>query len=106
MTLSRAADDPMQVMDSQSNITKNHYHDSALMTAAHILICLTREGKSLEEISREDFDSNLELVSVWVDYMVAVNWMYKDGSDNRRVATDEGKKWVEKVTNSYLCEDM
>jgi hypothetical protein len=30
------------------------------MIAAHILVCLTQEGKSHEEIAREDFDNNLE----------------------------------------------
>jgi len=38
----------------------------------------------------------LELVSVWADYMVAINWIYKDDTDNKRVAMDEGKKWIEK----------
>ena len=72
------------------------YHESALISAAHILVCLTQEGKSISEIAREDFDNNLELVSVWADYMVAINWMYKDGTDNKWVAMDEGKKWIEK----------
>jgi hypothetical protein len=31
------------------------------MTAAHILVCLIKDGKSCEEIAREDFDNNLEL---------------------------------------------
>jgi hypothetical protein len=73
-----------------------HHHESALMAAAHILVCLTQEGKSIEEIAREDFDNNLELVSVWIDYMVGINWMYKDGSDNKWIATDEGINWIEK----------
>ena len=70
------------------------------MTAAHILVCLTQEGKSTKEIASEDFDNNLELVSVWIDYMTAINWMYKtsDGSNNHKwIATDNGKKWVEKI---------
>ena len=46
------------------------------MTAVHILICLTK-GKSREEIAR-DFDDNLELVRVWIDYMIAINWVYKN----------------------------
>ena len=66
------------------------------MTAAHILICLTQERKSIKDIAK-DFDNNLELVSVWADYMVAINWIYKDGTDNKRVAMDEGKKWIEKI---------
>jgi hypothetical protein len=68
------------------------------MTAAHILVCLTKEGKTHEEIARKDFDNNLELVSVWIDYMTAINWMYKDGSE-KWIATDEGKKWIEKYYN-------
>jgi hypothetical protein len=38
------------------------HHESALMAAAHILICLTKDGKTHEEIAK-DFDNNLELVS-------------------------------------------
>ena len=72
-------------------------HEFALMTAAHILICLTKEGKSIKDIAK-DFDNNLELVSVWIDCMSAINWIYKnpDGS-NKWTTTDNGKKWVEKI---------
>ena len=75
------------------------HHKSALMAAAHILICLTKEGKSIEDIAR-DFDNNFELVSVWIDYMIGINWMYKDGSDNKWIAADEGKKWIENYYNN------
>jgi hypothetical protein len=64
------------------------------MTAAHILVCLTKEGKSHEEIAREDFDNNLELVAVWIDYIIGINWMYNDGE--KWIASDDGKKWIEK----------
>jgi hypothetical protein len=37
------------------------------MTAAHILAGLTKEAKTHEEIAREHFDNNLELVNVWKD---------------------------------------
>ena len=70
-------------------------HESAVMTAAHILICLTKEGKSIENIAK-DFDNNSELVSVWIDYMIGINWMYKDRSDNKWIATENGKKWIER----------
>jgi hypothetical protein len=50
------------------------------MTAAHILVCLTQEGKSHEEIAREDFDNNLEMVCVWIDYMIGINWIDKKPS--------------------------
>jgi hypothetical protein len=68
------------------------------MTAAHILVCLTKEGKSHEEIAREDFDNNLELVIVWIDYMIGINWMYNDCGE-KWIATDDGKKWIEKYYN-------
>ena len=77
------------------------------MTAAHILVCLTQEGKSNEEIAK-DFDNNLELVSVWIDDMIGINWIYKniDGG-NKWIATDNGKKWVEKIlqyTHQIFCQ--
>ena len=62
------------------------------------MVCLTKECKTHKEIAREDFDNNLELVTVWIDYMVGINWMYKDGSE-KWIATDEGKKWIEKYYN-------
>jgi hypothetical protein len=71
------------------------YHESALIAAAHILVCLTQEGKSINEVAN-DFDNNLELVSVWIDYMAAINWMYKDTNDGKWVASDNGKKWIKK----------
>jgi hypothetical protein len=80
-----------------ANNTKkgDRHHESALMAAAHILVCLTKKGKSIDEITK-DFDNNFELVSVWIDYMVGINWMYKDGIDNKWIATDEGKNWIKK----------
>jgi hypothetical protein len=86
------------VTDTQSNITRKGCHESALMTAAHILVCLTKEGKSHEEIAREDFDNNLDMVSVWINYMTAINWIYKNTNDsNKWIATDNGKNWVKKI---------
>ena len=73
---------------------ENH-HEFALMTAARILMRLTQQGKSIEEIARYDFDDNMELVTVWTDYMIAVNWMYNDGG-KKWIATDNGKKWIDK----------
>jgi predicted transcriptional regulator len=67
------------------------------MTAAHILICLTEECKSIKDVAK-DFDNNLELVTVWIDYMAGINWLYKDSSE-KWVATDNGKKWIEKYHN-------
>jgi hypothetical protein len=78
------------VIDIQG--TRKHRHESALMTAAHILVCPTKEGKTHEEIARDDFDNNLELVSVWIDYMTAINWICKNtNGSNKWIATDNGK---------------
>ena len=52
------------------------------------LICLTQEGKSVREIASGDFDNNLELVSVWIDYMTAIDWMYKNKSNSKWIVTD------------------
>ena len=62
------------VTDIHSKITIKHCHESALIAAAHILVCLTKDGKSIKDIAK-DFDNNLELVSVWIDYMTAINWI-------------------------------
>jgi hypothetical protein len=91
-------DDPLHVKNILCNKTtttpSKHYRESALMTAVHILICLTK-GKSREEIAR-DFDDNLELVRVWIDYMIAINWVYKNTANGTWVASDNGKMWIEK----------
>ena len=86
-------------MNISTNITRKHCHESALMTAAHILVCLTQECKSIKEIAKDDFDDNLELVSVWADYMVGMNWMqYRSvNSENRWIVTDTGKNWVQRI---------
>jgi hypothetical protein len=69
------------------------------MTAVHILIRLTQDGKSIDEIARCDFDDNMELVTVWTDYMIGINWMYNDGGDEKWIATHNGKKWIQKYYN-------
>jgi hypothetical protein len=75
------------------------------MTAAHILVRLTKEGKTYEEIARQDFNNNMKLVSVWIDYMTAINWIYKYGGNNNKwIITDNGKNWVEKILEHKLSE--
>ena len=54
------------------------------MTAVHILTRLTQEGKSIAEIARSDFDNNMELVTVWINYMIAINWMYKNSNNSSK----------------------
>jgi hypothetical protein len=97
MTLNMAANDPDQPINISSDATRKHRHESALMTAAHILIALTQERKSIEQIAMEDFDNNLEMVSVWVDYMIGIDWMYKNNNNGKMIATDNGKIWIEKI---------
>ena len=52
-------DDPTRMINIQGNTMRNHYQESALMTAIHILICLTQDDKSIEQIVKEDFDDNM-----------------------------------------------
>jgi hypothetical protein len=77
------------------------------MTASHILVCLTQDGKSIDEIAKQDFDDNIELVSVWADYLLALNWMRNAhvNSKNKWMASYYGKEWVEKVKNPNLSHD-
>ena len=100
MTQDMAADNPKHTINISSNITRKRCHESALMSAAHILVCLTQERSSIEQIASEDFDNNLELVSVWIDYMIGINWIHSNtgiNSKNEWIATLAGKNWVEKV---------
>jgi hypothetical protein len=46
-------DDPTRMINIQSN-TRNHYQEFASMTAVHILVCLTQDDKSIEQIVKED----------------------------------------------------
>jgi hypothetical protein len=74
--------------------------------AAHILVRLTKEGKNHEEIAREDFNNNLELVTVWIDFMAAINWIYNSNNNNSNnnkkwIATDSGIKLVQKINTIY-----
>lgn len=78
----------------------SNYRESALMTAVHILICLTK-GKSPEEIAK-DFDDNIQLVCVWIDYMVGINWVYTNANDGTWVASDNGKEWIEKYYTNVI----
>jgi hypothetical protein len=63
-------------------------------------LILTQEDKSIEQIASEDFDNDLELVAVWIDYMVGINWIHSNtgiNSKNPWIAIYNGKNWVEKI---------
>ena len=90
-------DDSVYVKPTLNKRAIMHYRESALMSAAHILICLT-EDKSPEDIAK-DFDGNIELVCIWIDYMIGINWVHKNAVDGTWGASDDGKKWIEKYYN-------
>ena len=94
MTLNTAADNLTHLITIPSNITRKRRHESALMSAAHILVCLTQERKSIEQIASKDFDNNLELVAVWIDYMIGINWIHSNTGVNTKnpwITTCTGK---------------
>jgi len=86
-------DDPLRVKNILSNRPSKHYHEPALMTAVHIMICWLKV--KVVKKSLGDFD-NLELVRVWIDYIIAIYWVYKNAADDTWVASDNGKMWIEK----------
>ena len=40
------------------------HYESALMSAALILVCLTQERKSIEQIAKEDFDTEMATITI------------------------------------------
>lgn len=96
-----AVNNSRYISDIQSKDTRRHCHESAFMAAIHILVCLTQvDNKSYGEIAA-DFDNNLELVVVWIDYMTKLNWVYKNKSDDKWVATEEGKRCIQLVLSNH-----
>jgi hypothetical protein len=79
--------------------TINHYRESAIMSAVHILICMTK-GKSPEDIAK-DFDGNIKLVRTWIVYMIGIKWLYKNTVDGSWAVSDDGKKWIEKYYRMF-----
>lgn len=67
--------------------------DSALGTAFHILRCID-EGQSTKEIIKS-LDSNEQLVSVWIQYLKAINWLKEDTQGNL-VASGDGKSRMQR----------
>jgi hypothetical protein len=49
-----------------------------------------------------EYNNNLELVSVWIDYMLGINWIHKD--DGKWVANEEGKRWIQKYSSGDNME--
>ena len=98
-----AVNNSKYLTDIQSKDTRKHCHESAFMAAIHILVSLTQvDNKSYEEIA-EDFDNNLELVDVWIDYMTNLNWVSKDKTDDKWVVTEEGKRQIASYIKHHVA---
>jgi len=95
-----AVNNSTYLTDIQSKDTRKVCHESAFMAAIHILVSLTLDNKNYGEIA-EDFDNNLELVAVWMDYMTKLNWVYKNKTDDKWVATEEGKRWIQLASTHH-----
>ena len=97
---SKSVNNSAYFTDIQSKDTRKHCHESAFMAAIHILVSLTLDNKSYGEIAA-DFDNNLELVDVWIGYMTKLNWAHKNKTDDKWVATEEGKRWIQLASTHH-----
>ena len=67
---------------------------SPLETAAYVLECIV-EGKRKEEIVQR-FDDDEQLVSLWLTFLKANDWLEEDhNSSSQLLVTEEGKQWIE-----------
>ncbi len=68
--------------------------ESAFMDAIYILDSCT-QGKTKEQIDK-DFNNNIEMVSVWIDYLIGINFL--KNINGEWVATEEGKRQIVYLT--------
>jgi hypothetical protein len=90
-------------VNKKNDIEKSHI-DSALGTALYILRCI-HEGQSIKEIV-QSLDSNVQYVTVWIQYLKAISWLKEDAQGNL-LASEDGKLRIqqyEKVIQSKLHE--
>ena len=90
-------------VNKKNDIEKSHI-DSALGTALYILRCI-HEGKSIKEIV-QSLDSNVQYVTVWIQYLKAISWLKEDAQGNL-LASEDGKLRIqqyEKAIESKLHE--
>jgi hypothetical protein len=88
----------------RKNDIKQSHMDSALGTALYILRCI-HEGQSRKEIA-QSLDSNVQYVTVWIQYLKAISWLKEDTQGNL-LASEGGKlriKQYEKAIESKLHE--
>jgi hypothetical protein len=75
--------------------TQNPKKLSPLETAAYVLECI-HEGKRKEEIVQR-FDDDEQLVSLWLTFLKANDWLEEDHNSNSQlVVSEEGKQWIKK----------
>jgi hypothetical protein len=68
---------------------------SPLESAAYVLECI-QEGERKAEIVQR-FDDDEQLVSLWLTFLKANDWLEEDhDSISQLVVTEEGKEWIEK----------
>ena len=90
-------------VNKKNEIEKSHI-DSALGTALYILRCI-HEGQSIKEIV-QSLDSNVQYVTVWIQYLKAISWLKEDAQGNL-LASEDGKLRIqqyEKAIQSKLHE--
>jgi hypothetical protein len=75
------------LVNRKNDIKKSHM-DSALGTALYILRCI-HEGQSRKEIV-QSLDSNVQYVTVWIQYLKAISWLKEDTQGNL-LASEDGK---------------
>jgi hypothetical protein len=73
---------------NRKNDIKKSRMDSALGTALYILRCI-HEGQSRKEIV-QSLDSNVQYVTVWIQYLKAISWLKEDTQGNL-LASEDGK---------------
>ena len=85
----------MQKGKDRNTNTLNPKKLSPLETAAYVLECI-HEGKRKEEIV-ERFDDDEQLVSLWLTFLKANDWLEEDHDSNSQlVVSVEGKQWIKK----------
>ncbi|MDQ6864550.1 MAG: hypothetical protein M3044_12075 [Thermoproteota archaeon] len=80
---------------NRNNNTPNPKKLSPLESAAYVLECI-QEGKQKEEIVQR-FNDDEQLVSLWLTFLKANDWLEEDhNSSSQLVVTEEGKQWIER----------
>jgi hypothetical protein len=91
------------LVNKKNDFEKSHI-DSALGTALYILRCI-HEGQSIKEIV-QSLGSNVQYVTVWIQYLKAISWLKEDAQGNL-LASEDGKLRIqqyEKAIQSKLHE--